>query len=310
MEKMQLNKYIYFSLTFISVFVLSLNPNQIICESENQKLYKLLTDNRAPSSPANPKEVIYSRNGILFCSGDSFVATENNNGAGLMQTGDYNDAVKVFKSALNKAPLFYPYLYNLGKCYSHLLDYNRAFLYLKKAQYIVPEYYLTYVEIGKTYESYNKLEEAIEYYRKAAHIDEDYLNAYILLGNVYLKMKRRTIARKYYEAVLEKDPYYANGLLGKARLQYMDKDYYRAYQTLRIIDTEKGEYDKAYHYYYAECAYNLQRYKLAFDQYEKLLEFKSDRFFLTTPIRLIEHKKELSKRFYEQEELQQQLQDN
>lgn len=281
----------------------------LFAESENSKLRKLLTDQSAPVSPSNPTERIYSRNGILFCSGDSYVATENNNAAVLMQTGNFEDAVPVLLSALDRAPLFYPLLYNLGKAYSHLLDYNRAFLYLKKAQNIVPEYFLTYVEIGKTYESYNKLEEAIEYYRKAAHIDPDYLDAYILLGNVYLKMDRQKLARRYYEAVLEKDPYYANALLGKARLQYLDKDYYRAYQTLKIINTEEREYDKAYHYYYAECAYKLQRYSEAFLQYEKLLEYKSDRFFLTTPIRLIEHKRELSKRFYEQEELQRQLQE-
>jgi tetratricopeptide (TPR) repeat protein len=286
-------------------FLLTLITNY--SQSENKQIYNLLTF-KAPPSPYNPKYSIYRQDDILFCRGESELAQQNNKGAILMQTGNYEDAIKVLTAALKRSPLFYPLLYNLGKSHAHQLNYNLAFLYLKKAQNIVPEYFLTYAEIGKTYESDNQLEEALDFYRKAAHLDEDYLDALILLGNVYVKMNRITTAKKYYDAALEKNPYFANGLLGKARLQFMDKDYYRAYNTLRIIDTENSDYDKAYHFFYAECAYNLQKYSEAFEQYEKLLEFSSDRFFLTTPISLIEHKKELSSRFYEQELLQEQLQ--
>ncbi len=298
-----------FLLIAVLTTVILLPDTPVVGETVNRKLNKLLREEMAPVADILPQERIYRRNDILYCSGDSFVATENNNAAVLMQSGSYREAIDVLEQALKKAPLFYPLLYNLGKSYAHLLDFRLAIHYLKKAQHIVPEYYLTYVEMGRTYETAGEVEEAIELYRNASHLDPNHLDIYVLLGNAYLSMNRRTQAQKYYNAVLDRDPYHSNGLLGKARLQFLDNKYYRAYQTLRIIDTERGEYDKAYHYYYAESAYNMQRYGEAYEQYEKLLEFQGDRFFLTTPIRVIEHKREMSRRFYEQEVLQRELQE-
>ncbi len=67
---------------------------------------------------------------------------------------------------------------------------------------------------------------------------------------------------------------------------------------LKSINTS-AEYDKSYHYYFAESAFKTGDYKTAVEQYETLLKFKHDRFFLVNSMFLIKHKLELSKRFTE-----------
>ncbi|MDA3899977.1 MAG: tetratricopeptide repeat protein [Spirochaetes bacterium] len=278
-------------------------------ESEMNLLRYLMRD-------ANSKEIkekavtrIYRKNDILFCDGESPAALENNAGAVLMLQGDYKEAVVIFERGLKHAPTFFPFYYNLGKTYAHALNFKKAFLYLNKARYIVPEYFLTYLETGRTYESMNKISEAIEFYRKAAKLYPKHLETYIDLGNAYLKQNREKRAIHYYNYTLSVDPYYANGLLGKAKLEFSRGEFYKAYMTLRIIDTSKGDYDKAYHYYYAESCYKLKMYDIAYEQYEQLLRFKHDRFFIRTSISLIEHKMELSRRFTERKKMEDALTD-
>ena len=104
---------------------------------------------------------------------------------------------------------------------------------------------------------------------------------------------------RYYDAVLNVDPRFPNALLGKGKVLFYREQYYKAYQMLLMVDTRQA-YDKSLHFYLAECAYKLQDYKSAYAQYSKLLEFKSDRFFITTSLKLIEHKQELAKRFTQQ----------
>lgn len=246
---------------------------------------------------------IYREGEILYCEGTLPAAEANNRAAKLMAQGNYREALPILKDAITHAPLFYPFHCNIGKCYMHLLDFTRAQHHLEKAKQIVPQYFLAWLISGQAYELQGDYNRAIDNFRKSANLDPDYLQSYIFLGDVFLRMGRRKTAEKYYDYTLEKDPYYTNGIIGRAKLLFNNKRYYKAYQTLRIINTEKYEYDKIYHYLYAECAYNLQNYSEAYEQYTKLLEFKADRFFITTGVDLIEHKRELARRFTDQEQI-------
>jgi len=255
----------------------------------------------SPARADQPK--IYREGEVLFCEGTSPAAEANNRAAQLMQEGDYRGAVPILTEALKRAPLFYPYHCNIGKCYMHLLDFRRSQHHFTKAKQLVPEHFLSWLLSGQSYELEGDFNRAIDNFRMAARLDPDYLQSYIFLGDVFLKMGRLQTAEKYYAYTLRKDPYYTNGIIGKAKLLFNNKNYYKAYQTLKIINTEKAEYDKVYHYLFAECAYNLQNYEEAYDQYTKLLEFRADRFFITTGVDLIEHKRELARRFTDQERI-------
>jgi len=250
----------------------------------------------------NPVSGIYPKDEILYCEGESDAAQANNRAAETMSKGEYEKAKDDLEKSLKRAPLILPFQYNLGLCYYHLNDRLRSRLHLGKAQMIVPEYYLTDIQLGHLEQLEGKDDPAILHFRDALRKNPKHLNALVLVGNIYFRRHQNEMASKYYEAVLKIEPLFPNALLGRAKVMYEKNDLFKAYNVLEMIKLD-GEYDKSLHYYYAECAYKLQDYKKAFDQYTKLLEFKSDKFFVTTSLTLIEHKQELARRFVTQFEV-------
>jgi tetratricopeptide (TPR) repeat protein len=249
-----------------------------------------------------PVSGISTRNEILFCDGESEAAAANNRAAEMMLKGDYEKARDDLLKSLPHAPLFLPFRYNLGVCYYHLNDRRRSRLHLNKAQQLVPEYYLTYIQLGYLEQLEGKDDAAIGYFRDGLRRNPKYLDALVLVGNIFFHRKQNEMASRYYEAVLNIDPTFANALLGRAKIFFEKNEIFKSYNTLEMISLS-GDYDKSFHYYYAETAYRLQNYQKAAEQYSKLLEFRADRFFVTTSIRLIEHKQELARRFVEQFEV-------
>jgi len=248
-------------------------------------------------------ESIYEKQDVLFCTGKSHVATANNKGAELMINAEYKKAEKVFLEALIHAPLFYPYHYNIGLIYLRLRKFDKSRIHLKKAQLLVPEYAKVYLLLGELYSETGDDSISLEYFRKAFRINRKELKALIKIGDVYFKRNQLKLAERYYNAALLVDPNYSNGLLGIAKIHYKKDNYFRAIVTLKQVDTEK-EYNKAYHYYYAECAYKLQDYKTAYYHYNTLLKFKNDPFFIYHSYNLITHKKNLTRRFVDIEEVE------
>lgn len=246
-----------------------------------------------------PVEGIENREDILFCTGNSLPAQSNNRAAERMLRGDYDKAKELLISDMPHSMLFLPYQYNIGLCYYHLNDRARSRLHLTKASQLVPEYFLTYIQLGNLDSFEGNDDAAIYNYRKALKLNPKHLNALVLVGDIYFKRSQIEAASKYYELVLTIDPLFPNALLGKGKVLFYKEQYYKAYQLLKMVSTKK-EYDKSLHYYFGECAYKLQDYQAAYDHYTKLLEFKSDRFFITTSLKLIEHKQELAKRFVTQ----------
>jgi tetratricopeptide (TPR) repeat protein len=248
-------------------------------------------------------EQIYVKDEILYCTGESEAAIANNHAAELMRNADFEGAIAEYTKALKHAPLFLPFRYNIGVCYIHVNDRARALLNLNKARDIVPEYFLTDVQLGHLAVLDGNDDGAILHYRSAIKKNPKYIDAMVLVGNIYFRRHQREMASKYYEAVLTISPRFANALLGRAKIMFDRGEIYKAYQTFGMINID-GEYDKSLHYYYAECSYKLQDYKRAYEHYTMLLAFKNDRFFITTSVKLIEHKQELARRFATQLEEQ------
>ncbi len=248
-------------------------------------------------------ETIYIKQEVLFCTGDSPVATANNEGAELILNTEYKKAEKVFLDALTHAPLFYPYHYNIGLTYLRLRKFDRSRVHLEKAQLLVPEYAKVYLLLGELYGETGDDSISLEYFRKAFAVNPKELKALIKIGDVYFKRNQLKLAERYYREALSVDPKYSNGLLGIAKIYYKKDNYYRAIVKLKQVDTEK-EYNKEYHYYYAECAYKLQDYETAYYHYDTLLQFKNDPFFISHSYNLVIHKKNLTRRFVDIEEVE------
>ena len=247
---------------------------------------------------AKPKDHIYFTNDIVFCTGESDLATANNTAARHMEAGDFSTAAEVLLRAIRNASLFFPFRYNLGTCYSHLNDLRKALLNFKKAQAVVPEYYGTYIQIGSIYQRWYRVNDAIENYREALRWNRNELKTYVLIGDLFFDRNQAQLAKKYYDQSLRINHRFNNGLLGRAKIHFKEGEYYKALVVLKSINTS-DDYDRSYHFYYAESSFKLQDYKAASEHYARLLENRNDRFFLTNSVSLIEHKLNLSNRFIE-----------
>jgi len=243
-----------------------------------------------------PREEMYSKNDIIYCTGSLEAAKLNNNAADMISVGEYEAAKSLLDKGMKKAPLFFPYLYNTGLCCLHLRDFNRSLIYLNKAKNLLPEFSRTYLQLGYTYQLMAKDDRAIEQFREALRVNLYEFESLILIGDIYYNRNQVGMAEKYYRASLSMDPAYANGLIGLAKIQFFRREYASTIITLKGVNTD-GEYDKALHYYYAESSYKLQDYQSAYDQYETLLRFKSDRFFIIHARSLIQHKLNLTAKF-------------
>ncbi|HOT46201.1 MAG TPA: hypothetical protein PLM53_15930 [Spirochaetota bacterium] len=259
--------------------------------------YLLYLANKNPDD-AGPKDRIFFKNEIVYCTGTSALADVNNRAAAMMEQGNYAGAMDLLEKALKNSALFFPFRYNLGVSCLHLRELKKSLLHFRKAQAVVPEYYGTYLQMGSIYQQWYRDNEAIDSYRQALKWNKNELNTYVLIGDLFFNRNQLQLAKKYYDQCLRIDHRFNNAVLGKAKVHFKEGDYYKALVTLKAIDTRK-DYDRAYHYYYAETSFKLQDYKTASQQYAILLENKNDKFFITNSVTLIEHKLNLSNRFIE-----------
>jgi tetratricopeptide (TPR) repeat protein len=247
-----------------------------------------------PAPP--PKEEMYSKNDVIYCTGEQEVAKLNNTAAEMISFGEYDAAKSLLERGMKRAPLFFPYLYNIGLCCLHLRDYDRALIYTNKAKNLLPEFSRTYLQLGYIQQMKARNDEAIQQFRMALRVNLYELESLILIGDIYYNRNQVGMAEKYYRASLNMDPVYPNGLIGVAKIHFYRKEYAGTIITLKGVGLE-GEYDKSLHYFWAESAYKLQDYQTAYDQYAALLTFKNDKFFITHARTLINHKLNLTAKF-------------
>lgn len=241
-------------------------------------------------------ESIYSKGEILYCTGENQAASANNRAADLMMEGDYSGAEKILYSALKKAPLFFPFRYNIGICYLYLNKLDHALMHLQKAGQIVPEYYKVNMQIGYIYSRKNRESLALDNFRAAQRKNPRDLDILTMIGNLYFERNQLVTAENYYKSVLAINKKFPNGLLGLAKIHFINEEYVKTIVLLKSIDTT-ADYDKSLHYYYAESAFKTRNYAVAVKQYEELLKYKQDRFFLTNSVLLINHKLDLARQF-------------
>ncbi len=283
-----------FSIFYISLFCYLLLSSPLnALQDEAFWLKYLLSQDAHSKAPKYPVAKIYMKNNILYCTGTSKLAALNNKAATFIEQRYFLKAIEVLKQGLKQQSLFFPYRYNLGFSYMHANNFQMALFHFDKAILIVPQYSKTYLQVGYIYERKYKEDIAIEYYRKAIKQNSKELNGFILIGDIYFNREQFRMAKRYYRKALSLDYRFPNALLGLAKIHFINKKYIQARVVLRTIDTSK-DYDKSLHYYFAECSYKLKDYKTASEQYTKLLQFKTDKFFITKNPSEIVKKLELS----------------
>ena len=281
-----------FILIILLLSAISITP---LYSQEEDRLLELIyrTYQKPPEEPA--LERIYLKDGVLFCTGSGRVALENNKAADQILSGNFDAAVESLEKLKAVDALFLPYMYNLGVAYIYKDDLKQAQIFFKKSSELVPEYSQPFIQLGYIYQRWDKDSDALDYFRTAMKKNPKDLNTLILMGDIYFRRNQHEAAKKYYDAALVLNYKFPNGLLGLAKINFIRNKYIQAQFQLKSINIS-GEYDKAYHYYTAETAFKLKDYETAAVQYEKLLSFKYDRFFLTISTNLIKHKLDLSRK--------------
>ncbi len=241
-------------------------------------------------------ESIYSKEEVLYCTGENPAANNNNKAADLMLEGNYTEAEKFLSAALKKAPLFFPFRYNIGICYIYLNKLDHALIHLQKAGQIIPEYYKVNLQIGYIYSRKNQESLALDNFRAAQQKNPKDLNILTIIGDLYFERNQLSAAQNYYKAVLSINKTFPNGLLGLAKIHFINEEYIKAIVLLKSIDTTR-DYDKSLHYYFAESSYKTGDYANAVMQYEELLKHRQNRFFLTNSVLLINHKLDIARQF-------------
>ena len=241
-------------------------------------------------------ESIYSKEEVLYCSGENPAAKANNRAADLMLEGNYTEAEKILNAALKRAPLFFPFRYNIGICYLYLNRLDYALMHLQKAGQIVPEYDKVNLQIGYIYSRKNQESLALDNFRAAQRKNPRDLNILTIIGDLYFERNQLSAAQNYYKSVLSINKTFPNGLLGLAKIHFINEEYMKAIVLFKSIDTTK-DYDKSLHYYFAESSFKTGDYKNAVIQYEELLKHRQNRFFLTNSVLLINHKLDIARQF-------------
>ncbi len=280
----------------ILLFIISFGTAPLYPDDEFSSLYFNLYLQEKDIKEEKALEKIYLKNNALYCTGESKAASENNRAADLMQEGNFPEAAEVLEGALRQAPLFVPFRYNLGICEIHLNRLKMAMQHLRRVEAMVPEFYRVYLQTGYIYKRWNRINDAIDEYRKAVRFNPKELNAFVSIGDIYFERNQMEAAGKYYDAALNIDQFFPNGLLGNAKIHFKKEEFIKTIVLLKSIDITK-DYDKSLHFYYAESSFRLRDYKTAASQYEMLLKYRNDRFFLSYSAGLIEHKMEMARRF-------------
>lgn len=133
----------------------------------------------------------------------SFVIAYNNLGHALLSEKRYEEAVKIFKRAVEVNPNYSKAQNNLGNALSELKRYDQAIAHYQLAIKIEPEYAEAFNNLANALRSSGQIKESVEYYSEAIRIDSEYDEAYFNLGITLSQLGELDNAIIQYQKALE-----------------------------------------------------------------------------------------------------------
>jgi tetratricopeptide (TPR) repeat protein len=130
----------------------------------------------------------------------------NNLAQALCQKGEFAEAVRLCKQALEMDPNFAVAHVNLGIAYHKQGELEEAVAEYHKALRIKPDYMGAYYNLGLALVKEGKLDEAIAQYRSALAINPDYEDASYNLANALVKVGKLDEAIAQYRQALQTNP--------------------------------------------------------------------------------------------------------
>nr|WP_243394691.1 hypothetical protein [Leptospira adleri] len=231
----------------------------------------------------------------------------NNEAVLLLEKGKIEErtkAISMLEEGVRFDPKFFPFRYNLGRAFHLEKKYQKAIIQFEYASSEIPEYYRTYIHLGTLYETVREPINATILWRKAVSLNPFHTEALLLLADHYIRTDLKNRALLYIKEAARIDEQSPDARMGKARIELLSsKDLYayRIFKNTELVDDlgRKKQYNKKFHFFFAETASKVGDYVTAADQYEQLLKFPNDPFFSEFSYKVIERRKDLAKRFAE-----------
>lgn len=126
-------------------------------------------------------------------------------GSNYFDKGKYNEAINVYKKALDLEPDNVDAFIKIGLSYRHLEEYDRAIDYYDRVLDIEPDNKTAINNIGYTLECKGQIEDAIEMYKKSLEFDPNYDIPLVNLTNIYFDRKEYEQAIKVFKDALKID---------------------------------------------------------------------------------------------------------
>lgn len=184
--------------------------------------------------------------------------------------GKFNQALNLYKKALNVEPKNVDALICCGLCYRNLKDYDKAIEYYDNALEIEPDNKTALNNKGYAMEMKDQIEEAIEMYKKSLEIDPNYDMPLVNLTKIYIDRKDYQSAIKVYKNALKVEPINtANWIdLGRAYrfMEKYDKAILAYTEALRLAPSNKVIHNNLGYVFFC-----LKEYKKAINAFTESL---------------------------------------
>ncbi|HKK65400.1 MAG TPA: tetratricopeptide repeat protein, partial [Clostridia bacterium] len=192
-------------------------------------------------------------------------------------TGNHEQALQIFKKALEIDPKYTAALRGLARAYDEMGDTEKAVETYKKAIELKPNYWEGHKDLAIYYLSSGEFENAIEEFAKVTQITPKNSSAYSNLGAAYLYDGQNDKAKEMFvkSMSLEKNPVAANNL---AYLYFTGGKYEQAAEMYEVV---LQDYPNRYQYwgnlavayeYSGDSEKSLEAYLTAIDRAKEQLE--------------------------------------
>jgi thioredoxin-like negative regulator of GroEL len=136
--------------------------------------------------------------------------------------GKYQEAIPVFKKAIQLNPSSANAYNNLGAALVHLGEYEEAIKQYQMSIKLDPYYFKAHCNLGGLFAKMGHYPEALEALKSAIQINPDYFEAYKNLAFTYQRMGKPEEVIPFFQAYLKRNP----------------KDYQRVQQLLKNVNME------------------------------------------------------------------------
>lgn len=138
------------------------------------------------------------------------------------QLGEYKSAIKCYSDFIDENPYSFTAWYNLGNTYSKLEDFDKAVWAYDYCILINEEFGPVYFNLGNAYLSQEKYTLAIEVFHKCMEVDGDDPMALCYIGEAHEQLNELALAKHFYKRSLELAPLLPDAWLGLGIIEDLD----------------------------------------------------------------------------------------